>query len=217
MEIGSEQWISLLKAGAAQAGITLTTGQADQMAHHARALTEWNRRINLTTITDPKEMAVKHFLDAVLPMAHIPEGELLDIGTGGGFPGIPLKVMRPHQPMTLVDASRKKISFVKHVLRGLALPGIEAIQIRVEELNKKAEYQRHFQVIVCRAFADLNQITQMSGPLLADGGKIIVYQGPGEEARRLDHGMPMEMPRPRQALSYRLPFTGDRRTLVILG
>jgi hypothetical protein len=110
----SSEWKKMVLRGARQLGIVLTPGQLDCFAQHATLLLEWNRKINLTAIVDPAEMAVKHYLDAIAPIKHIPlQGHLLDIGTGGGFPGIPLKVMRPDQPMTLIDGVRKKISFVK--------------------------------------------------------------------------------------------------------
>lgn len=218
MQVGSEQWLALLIRGAAQMGIAVTPSQAIQMARHAQALLEWNRKINLTAITDPEQVGIKHFIDAIIPMMHIPEqGELLDLGTGGGFPGIPLKVMRPHQPMTLIDASRKKINFVKHVLRQLALPKIEALQSRVEALGQQAVHQGRFQIIVSRAFADLDQIARAAGALLAPNGKIFVYQGPNEEVRHIKEGSVIGHLRLLYTFVYELPMIGDSRTLVVMG
>ncbi|MFZ1983872.1 MAG: RsmG family class I SAM-dependent methyltransferase, partial [Desulfatitalea sp.] len=131
MQVGSEQWRLLLVQGALEMGLPLASLHLDRMGLHAQALLEWNRTTNLTAITDPMEMAVKHFLDAIGPSIHIPcEGELLDIGTGAGFPGIPLKILRPGQPMMLIDGSRKKITFVKHIIRLLKLEKITATQMR---------------------------------------------------------------------------------------
>lgn len=218
MQVGSEQWIALIMAASAGMGIAVTPGQAGQMAHHARILLEWNRKINLTAITQAEQVAVKHFLDAIIPLPHIPDqGELLDIGTGGGFPGIPLKVMRPHQAMTLIDASRKKINFVKHVLRQLALPGIEAIQTRVENIAQQEQRRGRFRIIVSRAFADLSRIAQMAAPLLAPQGRIITYQGSGDETRHIREGSQIGPLALIGTHTYQLPITGDRRTLVIMG
>ena len=129
MQIGSDLWRQLIVKGAAEYDIDVTPLQADQFARHAGLLLEWNRKINLTAIVDPVQVAVKHYLDALIPLTHIPhDGPLLDVGTGAGFPGLVLKIMRPDQPMALIDGSRKKISFIKTIIRQLGLPQIEAIQ-----------------------------------------------------------------------------------------
>ena len=136
--IGSDAWIDLLVQGADRLGHSLSPDQARQMALHVQLLLEWNQRTNLTAITDPVHVAVKHCLDAIAPLHLLPEeGALLDIGTGGGFPGIPLKIMRPDLDMTLIDSVRKKISFVNHVIRQLHLPRIEALHVRAQTLAEQ--------------------------------------------------------------------------------
>jgi 16S rRNA (guanine527-N7)-methyltransferase len=199
-------------------GLRLDPIALERMARHAQALLEWNRTTNLTAITDPVQVAVKHFLDAILPSAHIPtNGQLLDIGTGGGFPGIPLKILRPDQPMTLIDGARKKINFVKHVIRHLGLENIEALQVRAELLCGHSENQGRFAVIVCRAVSDLSAMARLALPLLAPRGKLFLYQGPSDAPRRTDgdadlgQGFTVEA-----AVQYRLPKLGDQRTLVVL-
>jgi 16S rRNA (guanine527-N7)-methyltransferase len=199
-------------------GLQLDPRQLDRMARHAQALLEWNRTTNLTAITDPQQVAVKHFLDAILPSTHIPrEGQLLDIGTGGGFPGIPLKILRPGQPMTLIDGSRKKINFVKYVIRQLGLENIEALHVRAEQFGGHPENQERFAAIVCRAVSDLNAMARLALPLLAPGGKLFLYQGPSDAPRRIDGeadlgpGITVEA-----SVPYCLPILGDQRTLVVL-
>jgi len=213
MQVGSEAWKTLLIEGAVQAGLTIDRGQADRMAVHAKALVEWNRKINLTAITDATEIAIKHFLDAVLPMVHIPsQGWLLDMGTGGGFPGIPLKIMRSAQPMTLIDGSRKKINFVKHVLRQLAATDIDALQMRAEALGRETALRQRFQVIVCRALADLETIADMAAELLSPAGRIYVYQGPGDDVANA-HARNFQLI---DTFNYTLPVLGDRRRLTVI-
>ena len=135
MEIGSKEWSRLIIEGAGAFGIDLKHHHTDQYAIHARDLVQWTKKINITSITDPFEIAVKHFLDSIAPAPLIPPGAaLLDVGSGGGFPGIPLKVLIPSLTVTLVDASRKKVSFLKHVIRTLALDNINAIHYRAEDL-----------------------------------------------------------------------------------
>ena len=218
ISIGAGEWIELLRDAASQSGITLTALQADQMARHSRALLEWNRKINLTAITDPLEVAVKHCLDAIAPMSHIPcAGHLLDLGTGGGFPGIPLKIMRLAQSMTLIDGSRKKINFVKHVIRELSLPLIEALQMRADGQSCPAALRGRFDVVVCRAVADIGRIIDMAVPFLALGGGIFIYQGPDDEPRRAGGRDGFAPPIiSMETIPYRLPLIGAQRTLVML-
>ncbi len=184
IRIGSEEWLTLVQDAAAQLGVTVHRQQAKQFARHAMWLMEWNRKINLTAITDPREVAIKHFVDAIAPLPHIPaSGRLLDIGTGGGFPGIPLKIMRPGQPMTLIDSVRKKINFVRHVIRQMPLEGVEALQIRAESLADDVSPDHLFDVIVCRALSESPAALALAKPLLAPGGRVILYRGPGNCAK----------------------------------
>ena len=138
VDFESPAWASILDEGARAMGMRLKRSQIAQFAIHAKELLAWNRFANLTAITDPVEIAVKQFLDTLsLPSFLAPRSRLLDIGSGGGFPGIPLGVLRPDLHIMLIDASRKKVSFQKHIIRTLGLKNIEARHIRAEELKKK--------------------------------------------------------------------------------
>jgi len=220
MEIGSIEWVRLVQEGASQLGVAVTPSQAEQFARHGQWMLAWNRKINLTAIIDPKAVAIKHFVDAIAPLHHIPdEGHLLDIGTGGGFPGIPLKIMRPRQPMTLIDSVRKKINFVKHVIRQMALNNIEALHTRAETLLK-AGGQGRYSVIVCRALADMTVAVELAAPLLSASGSIVVYQGrqgiddsaDPANCRVVVGGQRFQ----HSVISYPLPFLGDSRSVAIL-
>jgi 16S rRNA (guanine527-N7)-methyltransferase len=214
MQVGSEQWRQLIISGAAQLDIAVTTAQAQAFARHARELIHWNRKINLTAIVDPRQLAIKHFLDAIAPLAWIPDkGALIDVGTGGGFPGIALSIMRPHQPMTLIDGSRKKISFVKHLIRLLVLENVQALQTRVEVLSRQETNKGRFQTVVCRAFADPSAVVRMTKDLLAPQGKILVYQGPNTNLDFTPEDFDKDCKS--EVIEYRLPFSEDPRKLVI--
>jgi len=157
-------------------GIQVQAAQADQFATHAILLKEWNQKINLTAIDSPMDMAVKHFLDSIIPFSHLtPGSRLLDVGSGAGFPGIPLKVMLPSLSVTLVDATRKKVSFLNHVIQQLHLSGISAIHSRVENLGREREGT--FDIIVCRAFSSLTDFAEKSLPLLAPDGLLMAFKG----------------------------------------
>jgi 16S rRNA (guanine527-N7)-methyltransferase len=155
MNIGSNEWSQVIIDGAKAFDLDIDRFHTDLFAAHARELLHWAKSINLTTIVDPFEVAVKHFVDSLAPARLITPGAiLLDIGSGGGFPGIPLKVVIPTLSITLIDASRKKVNFLKHVIRALRLDGIEALHIRAEELAAESDYRNHFNIITSRALAD---------------------------------------------------------------
>lgn len=218
MEIGSDNWINLLISGAQQLQIDMDHDQAVQFSCYAKILQHWNKKINLTSITDPMEIAVKHFLDSVAPSACIPQqGTLLDIGTGGGFPGVPLKILRPQQAMVLIDGVRKKINFVKQVLRELHLVNIEAIQVRAEDLIRYHNKPKQFEIIVSRALADVDVLFKLAAPLLKPEGRLVIYKGSHTavsdmQIDRLQYnGTRFDC----SGMTYCLPFTGHRRTVLV--
>lgn len=222
MRIGSEQWLKLVAAGAEKMGIHLTRQQAQLFAIHGQGLEQWNKKINLTAITDPVQVAVKHFLDAIAPIPFLSSrGHLLDIGTGGGFPGLPLKIMAPGLSVTLIDGVRKKINFVRHVIRQLGLQNIEALHVRAEELGCQTSYQNRFQFIIGRAVTDPAAFINLAIPLLHAEGCLIIYQGPQQviKARNIGDADLVEIKNKSFQVSdynYKLPFSGDGRVLTLL-
>ena len=218
MKIASNQWKHIIVQNAAKLGITVDPQQVEQFARHALLLMEWNRTTNLTAIVDPEQLAVKHYLDSIAPLAHIPaKGPLLDVGTGGGFPGIPLKIMRPDQSMTLIDSVRKKISFIKHSIRQLSLEKIHALQVRVEDLGRRSDYAHRFHGILCRAFADPGNILPKVSSLLAKGGRLLMYLGPGADFSNGTVSTHFERTRYQiEIIEYILPISGDKRKIAIL-
>jgi 16S rRNA (guanine527-N7)-methyltransferase len=178
MQIGSTEWSDLIIDGAAAFDLELDAGHTGQFARHASELIRWNRKINLTAITDPLEVAVKHVLDSLAVAPYLPGNtNLLDIGSGGGFPSLPLKILLPSLPVTLIDASRKRVNFLKHVIRSLKLKNIEALHIRAEALAEDPNYHRRFDAVTSRAFSSLNLFCSLSLPLLANGGTMIALKG----------------------------------------
>ncbi|MFC1577497.1 16S rRNA (guanine(527)-N(7))-methyltransferase RsmG [Thermodesulfobacteriota bacterium] len=178
MKIGSSEWSKLIIDGARAFDLDLDRRHTDRFAAHAAELLHWNKTINLTTITDPGEVAVKHVVDSLAPAKLVsPGATLLDIGSGGGFPGIPLKVVIPTLLITLIDASRKKVTFLKHVIRTLKLEGIEALHIRAQDLAGDPAYLKHFDAITSRALTDLKSFIHQALPLLSSEGEIIALKG----------------------------------------
>ncbi len=184
MEVTSPEWKHLIQDGAKEMGIDIGPEQTEQCSLHAKELLRWARKINLTAITDPTEMAVKHYLDSFAPAPWLPEEttRLLDMGTGGGFPGIPLKIYFKAMPVTLMDASRKKTNFLKHVIRMLGLKKVEVIQTRVEDMSSPRSYD----IIISRAVSNISELCKMASPLLAPDGTIIAFLGKEEDGGKLD-------------------------------
>ena len=178
MQIGSKKWRNLIYEGAKKLDIQLDKRNIDKFATHAIELLKWNQKINLTAITDPVEVAVKHFLDSIVPVKIISHNaSLLDIGSGGGFPGIPLKISLPHLSVTLIDASRKKVSFLKHIIRILELENIEAFHIRSKEFAKTLGVAKTFNVVISRALSSMTSFTLTALPFLEKDGVIIAMKG----------------------------------------
>jgi 16S rRNA (guanine527-N7)-methyltransferase len=178
MDIGTNEWSNFLINQAKSIEIDLDHTQNRLFSIHAIELVKWTQKINITTITDPIEVASNHFLDSLVPAQFIPpEAAMLDIGSGGGFPGIPLKVILPKLSITLIDASRKKTSFLKHLIRTLKLDNIEALHIRAEDLAIHPSYINRFDVIISRALSSLDAFVRLALPLLAHGGVIIALKG----------------------------------------
>lgn len=223
MELGSEKWKRLIRIGAKALDIDMDRKKTDQFAIHAEELIKWNRKMNLTSITDPLEVAVKHFLDSIVPASVIPPyARMLDIGSGGGFPGIPLKVLIPSMQVTLIDASRKKVNFLKHVIRSLNLDNMDAGQVRAEDLPR----DRVYDVIISRALSSLEAFVSMALPLLAEGGRIIALRGAIAETEKesvrsltskyLREGESVGNLFSMDMKTYALPFLGAARSLFYL-
>ena len=178
MQIGSKKWRNLIYKGAKQLDIQIDKGKIDKFEIHALELLKWNQKINLTAITDPVEVGIKHFLDSIVPVKIIPpNASLLDIGSGGGFPGIPLKISLPHLSVTLIDASRKKVSFLKHMIRILELENIEALHIRSEAFAKAPGVAKSFEVVISRALSSMTSFVLTALPFLKKDGVIIAMKG----------------------------------------
>ena len=227
MQIGSKEWSDLLIEGAAKISISLDCGQTRQFAVHAAELVRWNRKINITAITDPLEIAVKHFLDSLSVARWIsPQTTLLDIGSGGGFPGLPLKVLMPSLSVTLIDASRKKVNFLKHVIRTLKLDNIDALHVRAQDLSKNPLFLKRYNVITSRALSSLKLFCTLAMPLLMDDGFILALKGDVDnnemnelQGRGWIEGDSAQTAGRRIALSvekFRLPILDSKRSAVII-
>lgn len=224
MQIGDPQWNQLIVNGAESLGVQVSACQVAQLGVHARELLLWNKKTNVTAITLPQEVAIKHVVDSLAIARWIhPEASVLDIGSGGGFPGIPLKILMPSLSVTLIDSSRKKNSFQRHVIRSLGLAGITALQTRIESFSADPDRAKSgepaFSVIVCRAFTELARFVETAIPLLAPAGSILAMKGrinSDELAAVSDVVSRLSGAFHAQTLSYTLPFIHAQRYVYML-
>jgi 16S rRNA (guanine527-N7)-methyltransferase len=178
MKIGSAEWSRLITDGAAAWGVALRPEHLGLFARHAEQLLKWNAVTNLTAITGPEDIARNHFLDSLAPAGLVaPGSDLLDVGTGGGFPGLPLHIVIPGLRTTLLDAARKKVSFLRHAVRELGLEGIECVHARLEELARQPGRALRYDAIVSRAFSALPPFVSAALPLLKPHGRLVALKG----------------------------------------
>jgi len=161
-------------------GWLLTDENILSFGSFAAELKKWNRGMNLTAISSNNETAIKHFIDCLYLAPYVSnEDYLLDIGSGAGFPAIPVKIVKPEAQIVTVDSVAKKINFQRHMIRLLNLQGITAIKSRVEDLQEA--YANKFSVITSRAFTKLDHFVTLAAPLLATGGRLIAMKGADAE------------------------------------
>ena len=163
----------LLINGIDSLGDNIDDTKLQQFARYSALLKEWNEKMNLTAICDDDGISVKHFLDSILPLYHtaIPKGaKIADIGTGAGFPGIPLKIMRPDLEVVLLDSLQKRIRFLEEVCKELNLKNVTCIHGRAEELGKNQKYREKFDVVTSRAVANLKLLGEYCIPLVKKDG-----------------------------------------------
>ncbi len=201
--------------------VRLTDGQVDSFYNYYKELIRVNEVMNLTAITDMKEVVFKHFIDSLSLIYAIPgldrtDMSIIDIGSGAGFPGIPLKIAFPHLKITLVDSVLKKVSFLSDVIDILGLDGICLIQARAEDLGHDPEQRERYDVCVSRAVADLSVLSEYCLPLVKTDGYFIPYKSGNvsEETERAGNAIDILGGKMEEQLTYTLPGTDIGRSLI---
>ena len=204
-----EQERQILTEGLRALGIDPVAELLDHFDVYLRELKKWNKVYNLTAITDDHDIIVKHFLDSLLYLKVIPQGHiaLCDVGTGGGFPGIPIAIIRRDITVTLLEPSRKKIAFLRQMRRLIALKNVEIINLRAEEME-----DRQFDIVVTRATFPVSGLMKKAGHLLNPGGFFVLSKGPKyeDELKDLPAGTKAEV------VVASIPKTGLSRNLLII-
>ena len=174
--------VEKLKSGAKKLGLSLSQRQLEQFQVYYEELIDWNRRINLTRITDYEEVQIKHFLDSLTLVLALPQPigkrdlHLIDVGTGAGIPGIPLKILLPGIKLVLLDATAKKARFLSHIRDKLGLNNVEIVVGRAEEVARKTQYRENFELVLSRAVAPLPALVELTLPFCALGGSFIAQK-----------------------------------------
>ena len=182
----------ILAARAAEAGIPLAAEQIGQFSVYHEMLLDWNTRMNLTALTAPEDVAVKHIIDSLTAYdAALFDGArtLIDVGTGAGLPGIPLAVYAPHLTVTLLDSLNKRVRFLTEVTAAMGLPNVRCIHARAEEAARTAEHRAAYDIVVSRAVARLPVLLEYTLPFVRVGGTLLALKGRAyaeeqKEARR---------------------------------
>lgn len=165
-------------------GVGLDDAKIKQLNLYGNLLLEWNEKINLTAITEPQAVLYKHFYDCILFLKHnnIPQSAtLIDVGTGAGFPGMVLKIVRPDLKVTLLDSLNKRLIFLNDVIEQLGLIGIETVHLRAEEAGKSKLHREKYDVATARAVATLPVLLEYCVPLVKAGGQFVAMKGPSAE------------------------------------
>lgn len=171
---------ALLESGCSQLGCELSQQQADLMLAYLELLQHWNSAYNLTAIRDPQDMVTRHLLDSVSVWPWFKDGPVLDAGTGGGLPGVPLAILKPELQFTLLDSAGKKIRFLRQVKRELGLGNIQPLQSRLETLEPPPAYA----TIISRAFSSLADFAVASRSLLGPNTRLLAMKGLNPQAER---------------------------------
>ena len=199
--------------------IQLNKEQSIQFQKYYELLIEWNKVMNLTAITEYEEVVDKHFIDSLSIEKAVDLNiieKVIDVGTGAGFPGIPLKIVYPHLKITLLDSLNKRINFLNEVISKLKLENIEAIHGRAEDIAKDKKYREQFDISVSRAVANLSTLSEYSLPFVKVGGLFISYKAEkaDEEIKNAEKAVSVLGGKIEKIIKFQLPETDIGRTLV---
>lgn len=202
-------------------GIRLIASQQAALERYEKELLSWNQRVNLTAIREPEKIRIKHFLDSfscLCAMRESPMDRVIDIGTGAGFPGLPLKILLPNMQLTLVESVGKKIEFCRHIVHVLALDGVDIIQDRAENLGQMIQYRQQFDWSIARAVASLPTLMEYLLPLTRVGGAILAMKGENGpvEVHAAEHATNVLGGHLRKLIPITLPGVVEERYLIVV-
>ena len=206
-----------IKEYALEMNINISNEQIEKFYNYMQLLLDWNEKINLTAIIEPKEIILKHFIDSLTILKYIEkDSKVIDVGTGAGFPGVPLKIMRDDIEITLLDSLNKRINFLEEVIKQLELTKIQAIHGRAEEFGKKQ--RESFDIVTSRAVANLSTLSEYLVPLAKIGGKCICMKSMNieEELNQAQKAISLLGGNVENIEKFLLPKSEIERSLIII-
>ena len=213
--------IDFLQSSMQDCGFLLSTNQITAFTKHMDLLCHHNKLFNLTTITDQQDIVLKHFVDSCMGAQVLKNSRtVVDIGTGAGFPGIPLAIMQPHSHFVLIDSSKKKTTFLELVKQELSLKNTEVINGRSEEIGHINTFRENFETAVSRAVAPLHKLVELCLPLVAPGGTFVAYKGNPENAQtettQAQKAISLMGGQTTDIIHYTIPTTNIVHSLVVI-
>lgn len=209
----------ILKNKCEKLKIKIEEKNIEKFYKYMKLLLEWNKKINLTAITEPNEVILKHFVDSLTISKYIEDDStLVDVGTGAGFPGIPLKIIREDLEITLVDSLNKRINFLKEIIEELELKNIKAIHSRAEEFGKNVKYREKFDYATSRAVANLSTLSEYLIPLVKIKGRIISMKGSEVKEELIDSKNAINVLGGKilKVDEFQLPSSDIKRNIIII-
>ena len=214
-----EEFINKLEIEAKKINIELTNKQLEQFYLYMKLLLEWNEKVNLTAITEPNDIIIKHFIDSLTICKYVDKNsDVVDVGTGAGFPGIPLKIACEQCDITLLDALNKRLNFLNDVIEKNHLKAIKTAHFRAEEAGKNKAYREKFDITTSRAVAPLNVLVEYLLPLTKVGGKCICMKGSNlkEEIEQSIKAIEILGGKIEKVDEFLLPDTDMNRTIIVI-
>lgn len=201
--------------------VHLTARQVAALINYEKELLEWNQKFNLSAIRDVESIRVKHFLDSyscVLAWKSNPPLRLIDVGTGAGFPSLPLKIIYPNMQVTLVESVGKKVTFCQHIVHTLGLENVQVIKTRAEDIGQDKKHRESYDYAVARAVANLNVLSEYLLPLVKIGGSVLAQKGETAhaEAQSAEQAIKVLGGKLKQIIPVQLPSVADERFLVLI-
>ena len=215
----SKELDGVLREGARAVGVSLSREMIQKFLVYLKELKEWNQKANLTSIKEDNAIIIKHFIDSLSLVPYLPfEASLLDMGSGAGFPGIPIKIAKPSLKVTLLEATRKKVNFQRHLVRILMLAGICSVQGRAESLRHGNKSPPSFDIVTSRSFSRLEKFLTFGTPFVKKKGFLIAMKGKraGEELQDSQEVVKALSFEVSKTVELTLPLYEERRCLIFM-